>query len=51
MRRVLPAMALLLAGFVAGYVVREVSDDFWDADRCVDWGGAWDDEKQNCRYQ
>jgi hypothetical protein len=46
MKRVLTASAIFISGMFAGAWF----DDWLDIDTCLDGGGAWDYQRDTCRY-
>lgn len=47
MKRAITVLAVFVAGMFAGSWL----DDWLDIDTCLDAGGAWDYQRENCRYQ
>jgi len=47
MKRALLAAAIFISGLFAGALL----DDWLDIDDCLDQGGAWDYQRDTCRYE
>jgi hypothetical protein len=47
MKRAIMATAIFIAGMFAGAWL----DDGLDIDTCLDRGGAWDYQRDTCRYE
>ena len=47
MKRAIAVLVIFLTGVSTGVGL----DDWLDIDRCLDRGGAWDYERDTCRYE
>jgi hypothetical protein len=48
--RRLAYILLVAAAFLGGIATGCCIDDWFDIDTCLDRGGAWDYDRENCRY-
>ena len=49
MRRFL-YIGVIVAAFAGGIITGCWADDWFDVDTCLDRGGAWDYDRETCRY-